>query len=147
MRSIAMLATLSILAIWSSSADAGCVVYREPCGYYGKVCRPHGGPVGRFCPAGRGSNIDTMGEVCPWVRIGRRTGISHNSASWSAIQAAPDAAALPSQRLPRDRSKPRKPLWESRGVAIDVARLLGLSSGALPQILAPQTPAGLFLCN
>lgn len=104
-------------------------------------------PSGDFAPAGRGSNIDTMGEVCPWVRIGRRTGISHNSASWSAIQAAPDAAALPSQRLPRDRSKPRKPLWESRGVAIDVARLLGLSSGALPQILAPQTPAGLFLCN
>jgi hypothetical protein len=52
MRSMAMLATLSILAIWSSSADAGCVVYREPCGYYGKVCRPHGGPVGRFCPGG-----------------------------------------------------------------------------------------------
>jgi hypothetical protein len=59
MRSIAMVATLSIAAIWSSSANAGGVVYRgpcgyygyqQPCGYYGPICRPRGGPLGPFCP-------------------------------------------------------------------------------------------------
>jgi len=63
MRSIAMVVILSILAIWSSSADAGGVVYRgpcgydgcrQPCGYYGcqHICRPRGGPLGPFCPNG-----------------------------------------------------------------------------------------------
>jgi hypothetical protein len=52
MRSTAMVAILSILAIWSSSAVAGGVVYPEPCGHYGcqQICRPHGGPFGPFCP-------------------------------------------------------------------------------------------------
>jgi len=82
MRGTAMVATLSILATWSSSADAGGVVYREPCGYYGcqPICRPHGGPFGPSAPITGGlSDINTMGEVRPWVRIGRRTGRADNS--------------------------------------------------------------------
>jgi hypothetical protein len=49
MRSVAMLAALSICAIWSTSADAG-LICRERCGYYGcrQICRPYHDELGPF---------------------------------------------------------------------------------------------------
>ncbi len=49
MRGIAMLATLGVIAIWTTSAEAG-VVCHERCGYYGcrQICRTHYDTFGPF---------------------------------------------------------------------------------------------------